>query len=37
MPTIYQPGREPERIDSPTIISGDSVLQGFRFDFREIL
>ena len=34
---IYKPGQSPERIDAPTIISGDLVLPGFEFDFREIL
>ena len=35
--TIYRPGQAPERIESPTILSGDPVLPGFKFDFREIL
>jgi len=35
--TIYRPGETPERIDKPTILSGDPILPGFRFDFREIL
>ena len=35
--TIYRSGQAPERIDNPTIISGDPVLPGFKFDFREIL
>ncbi len=35
--TIYRPGQSPEWIENPTIISGDPVLPGFRFDFREIL
>ena len=35
--TIYRPSQSPERIDNPTILSGDPVLPGFRFDFREIL
>ena len=35
--TIYRPGQPPQRIDSPAIISGDPVLPGFNFDFREIL
>ena len=34
---IYRLGQTPERIDNPTIISGDPVLPGFKFDFREIL
>jgi len=35
--TIYRPGQAPERIEKPSILSGDPVLPGFRFDFREIL
>ena len=35
--TIYLPGKAPERVESPAILSGDPVLPGFRFDFREIL
>jgi Uma2 family endonuclease len=34
---IYRPGEAPERIDNPTVLSGDPVLAGFKFDFREIL
>jgi Uma2 family endonuclease len=34
---IYRPGQPPERIESPTILSGDPLLPGFKFDFREIL
>jgi len=34
---IYRLGQLPERIDKPTILSGESVLPGFNFDFREIL
>src|SRR5436190_21416496 len=34
---IYRHGQSPERIDSPTILCGDPVLPGFKFDFREIL
>lgn len=34
---IYRPGQKPERLHSPTIISGDPVLPGFKFDFRDIL
>ena len=34
--TIYKPGQSPERIDAPAIISGDPILPGFKFDFREI-
>jgi Uma2 family endonuclease len=35
--TIYRPGQPPERIGNPAILSGDPVLRGFLFDFREIL
>ena len=35
--TIYRPGQKPERIENPTILSGDPILPGFQFDFREIL
>jgi len=35
--TIYRPGHSPERIDKPTFLSGDPVLSGFKFDFKEIL
>jgi Uma2 family endonuclease len=34
---IYRPAQQPELIENPTIISGDPVLPGFKFDFREIL
>jgi len=34
---IYRPGQAPERIEKPEILSGESVLPGFNFDFREIL
>ncbi len=34
---VYRPGRQPERIDNPAILSGDPVLPGFNFDFKEIL
>lgn len=33
---IYRPGKPPERIDNPAIISGGPILPGFKFDFREI-
>ena len=33
---IYRPGQKPERLANPAIISGDPVLPGFKFDFREI-
>ena len=35
--TIYRPDASPERIDRPTIIVGEHVLAGFKFDFRELL
>ena len=35
--TIYRPGQTPQQVESPTIISGDPILPGFKFDFREIL
>jgi Uma2 family endonuclease len=35
--TIYRPGRTPQEIDKPAILTGDPVLSGFQFDFREIL
>jgi Uma2 family endonuclease len=35
--TIYRPGRTPQVIENPTILSADPVLAGFTFDFREIL
>lgn len=34
---IYRPGQAPERIHNPAVLSGDPVLPGFKFDFREIL
>jgi len=34
---IYRPGQRPEGIESPTILSGDPLLPGFKFDFREIV
>ena len=34
---IYRHSQLPERIDGPGILSGDPVLRGFEFDFREIL
>ena len=34
---IYRPGQPPERVENPTVLSGESVLSGFNFDFREIL
>jgi Uma2 family endonuclease len=35
--TTYRPGVQPERVESPSRLSGDPVLKGFQFDFREIL
>jgi hypothetical protein len=34
---IYRPGKASLTIDTPAMISGDPVLKGFQFDFREIL
>jgi Uma2 family endonuclease len=34
---IYRSGQPPLIIDTPEIISGDPILKGFHFDFREIL
>ena len=34
---IYRPGEPVQEIERPEIISGDPVLPGFSFDFREIL
>jgi Uma2 family endonuclease len=34
---IYRSGRPPERMDNPGALSGESVLPGFKFDFKEIL
>jgi Uma2 family endonuclease len=34
---IYSPGAPVDVIDAPEILTGDPVLVGFRFDFREIL
>ena len=34
---IYSPGHPSGRIDNPTVVNGDPVLPGFKFDFREIL
>ena len=34
---IYRPGQTPLTIDKPEIISGDPILKGFHFDFRDIL
>ena len=35
--TIYRPAQAVQEIEKPAIISGDPVLSGFNFDFREIL
>ena len=35
--TIYRANEPPIEIASPSIISGDPVLPGFKFDFRELL
>lgn len=34
---LYRPSEPVEEIDKPEILTGDPVLPGFRFDFREIL
>ncbi len=34
---IYRPGKEVERLRSPSIVSGDDVLPGFVLDLEEIL
>ena len=34
---IYRPGQRPLIIDTPEMISGDPILKGFYFDFREIV
>jgi hypothetical protein len=33
--TIYRPGHPARLIEQPRVLSGDPVLRGFRFDFRE--
>lgn len=33
---IYRPGREPERLVTPTSVSGEGVLPGFTLDLAEI-
>jgi len=35
--TIYRAGRPAVEIDTPELLSGDPVLPGFTFDFRELL
>jgi Uma2 family endonuclease len=34
--TVYKPSQVPEDINHPTILSGDPILPGFKFDFREL-
>jgi len=34
---IYRPGQAPEHIEKPGVLSGDPVLPGFKFEFKEIL
>jgi Uma2 family endonuclease len=34
---IYRPSAPVQEIEKPEVLSGDPVLPGFRFDFREIL
>jgi len=35
--TIYRPGQPPQEIEEPATITGDPVLPGFNFNFKEIL
>jgi len=35
--TIYRPDQQPQRIDNPATVTGEAVLPGFNFDFKEIL
>lgn len=34
---IYRPHHGPERVEDPGLLSGEDVLPGFAFDFREIV
>ena len=34
---VYRPSEPVQEIEKPEVLSGDPVLPGFRFDFREIL
>lgn len=34
---LYRQGEPPERLDNPSTLSGDPVLPGFKFEFKEIL
>ena len=34
--TIYRPAHAPQRIEHPSVISGDPELPGFKFDFRQM-
>ena len=34
---VYRPGQEPQRLDNPDWIEGETVLPGFRFNFQEIV
>lgn len=33
---VYRPGTEPERLARPAVVSGESVLDGFAFDFTAV-
>ncbi len=35
--TVYRPGREPEVLDDPEILSGEDVMPGFEFRVRELI
>ena len=35
--SIYRPSQTPEHIEDPGVLSGDPVLPGFKFEFKEIL
>jgi len=34
---LYRPGEPVQEIERPDVLSGDPILPGFRFDFKEIL
>lgn len=33
---VYRPGEEPERVERPAVVGGESVLEGFAFDFTPV-
>ena len=33
---VYRPGEEPERVVRPAVVDGESVLEGFAFDFTAV-